>query len=501
MNDLFAALDLGSNSFHLLLARRCGEEFETVERIKEKVQLLSGFRDGRLDAAAMARGRACLARFAQRLAALPRENMRMAGTHALREARNPDAFATTAREIVGVPLDVVSGEEEARLVYLGVAHHLPVDAPSRRLVVDIGGGSTEFAWGDHVERPGEPARVASRKIGCVSLTESHILPEPNQAMAYVAARKQAVAALGGFDPVGKDVEVLGTSGTVESVQSVLAANGWSAEHISREGLGMLTDAIVSGRWLVNAGLPGLAPDRVDIFAAGLALVDAVFHVLKVDRIRYLDASLQDGLLYRHFGSGDAHVDLRERTLARLKKRYQVDAAQSARVRRTALALFDACEPGWRASSRWRNLLAWAAELHELGMVVAPQHYHRHGAYLLSHSDMRAFSRAEQDQLALLIRGHRRAFPGLAFRAYRPDIGRSLIRLLALLRVAVILHRGHSDEDEPALQAGASECRLSLDFAPGWLEAHPLSARELEVEVAQLAHAGIELSVRSLGTVS
>ena len=496
MNDLFAALDLGSNSFHLLLARRCGDDFETVERIKEKVQLLSGFRDGRLDAAAMARGRACLARFAQRLAAVPRENLRMAGTHALREAVNRDAFVGIAQDIIGVPLEVVSGEEEARLVYLGVAHHLPADLPARRVVVDIGGGSTELAWSDRPEQPGQPTRVASCKVGCVSLTDSHVLPEPNQAMAYVAARKHAVAALDGLEPVTADVEVLGTSGTVESVQSVLAANGWSSEHISREGLGMLTDAIVGGRWLVDAGLPGLAPDRVDIFAAGLALVDAVFHVLKIERMRYMDASLQDGLLYRHFGSGDLHADLRERTVARLKQRYQVDMAQSARVRRTALALFDACEPGWPAGRRWRNLLGWAGELHELGVVVAPRHYHRHGAYLLAHSDMRAFSQAEQDQLALLVRGHRRAFPGLAFRAYQPDTRGHLIRLLALLRVAVILHRGHSDEDEPTVEAGASECKLSLTFAPGWLESHPLSARELEVEAAQLAHAGIALEIVS-----
>ena len=494
MHELFAALDLGSNSFHLLLARRCGDGFETVERIKEKVQLLGGFRDGRLDAAAMARGEACLARFAQRLAAVPKQNVRMAGTHALREAGNRAGFTAAAERLIGVPLNVVSGDEEARLVYLGVAHHLPQESHSRRLVVDVGGGSTELAWSGHPDRPSQPARVASFKLGCVSLTESHIALESNQALAFVAARKHAVTALESLEGVEAGVEVLGTSGTVESVQSVLAANGWNAEQVTREGLGMLTDSIVSGRWLVDAGLPGLSPERVDIFAAGLALVDALFHVLGVDSMRYVDASLQDGLLYRHVDAPEPRADLRELAVERLKRRYQVDEAQAARVRATALALFDSCQPGWPAGRRWRNLLGWAAELHELGMVVAPRHYHRHGAYLLQHSDMRAFSRAEQDQLALMLRGHRRAFPGLAFRAYDPDTRACLTKLLALLRIAVILHRGHTDRDAPALEARACDGALTLTFPPGWLDAHPLSARELDVEVAQLARAGIDLSV-------
>lgn len=494
MSQLFAALDLGSNSFHLLLARRHGDGFEAVERLKEKVQLLSGFRDGQLEDRAMARGRACLSRFAQRLSSVPRENLRVVGTHALREARNRDEFARAAQAILGVPLEVVSGDEEGRLVYLGVAHHLPQEPGVGRLVVDVGGGSTELAWGDGALPPGEPARVASRRVGCVSLTDSHIAREPDQALAYKAARRQAVGALQGLEPVAPEVEVLGTSGTVESVQGVLAANGWGDRHITREGLSQLTGAIVSGRWLVDAGLPGLAPERVDIFAAGLALVDALFHVLGLETMRYVDVSLQDGLLYRHLGAPDSGADLRASTVARLQRRYGVDEAQAARVRDTAQSLFDACASGWPASSRWRALLGWAADLHELGMVVAPRHYHRHGAYLLRHSDMRAFSRGEQDQLALMLRGHRRAFPGLAFRAYDHDTRWCLVRLLALLRIAVILHRGHSDECTPAVRAGASAETLALTFPPGWLEAHPLSCRELEVEVGQLARAGIRLEV-------
>ncbi len=493
MSDLFAALDLGSNSFHLLIAHRCGGVFETVERMKEKVQLLGGFSGGCLAPAAMRRGEACLARFAQRLACVPPEQLRMVGTHALREARNRDEFAAVAERIVGAPLEVVSGEEEARLVYLGVAHHAPWHPGGCRLVVDVGGGSTELAWGEPGRGAGGPAGVASCKVGCVSLTDRCFGAGTDQAQAFQAARAVAMETLATLTPMDPGCTVIGTSGTVESIQTVLAANGWGSEVITAEGLEALCRAIVSGRWLVEAGLPGLAPDRVDIFPAGVALVSALFATLQLSSMQFVDASLQDGLLYRDEPLPDPEVDLRHQAVARLKRRYGVDEAQAARVRDTALALFDGAAGWWRDPQRWRPFLRWAAELHQLGMAVAPRHYHRHGAYLVQSSDLRAFSRTEQNQLALLVRGHRRGFPGLAFRAYEGATRTELERLLALLRIAVILHRSHSDAHAPALTVQAADEVLTLGLPAGWLENHPLSARELEVEREQLTNAGIRLS--------
>jgi hypothetical protein len=284
-NELYAALDLGSNSFHLLLARRSGDAFETVERIKEKVQLLGGFRGGELDGAAMLRGSECLARFAQRLRAVPRSRVRMVGTHALRESTNRDDFAAVAQRIVGVPLEVVSGEEEARLIYLGVAHHAPCESGESWLVVDIGGGSTELAWSERGGCSGEPEQVASFKSGCVSLTDAFFAAGGDQGAAYLAARDHALRALTGVSPLTRGTAVLGTSGTIESVQTVLAANGWGGEVISAEGMAVLREAIVSGRWLVEAGLPGLPPDRVDIFPAGVAVLDALFERLGMETVR------------------------------------------------------------------------------------------------------------------------------------------------------------------------------------------------------------------------
>jgi exopolyphosphatase / guanosine-5'-triphosphate,3'-diphosphate pyrophosphatase len=497
LTDLHAALDLGSNSFHLLLARRVGDTFTPVERMKEKVQLLSGFRDSCLTDAAMARGEACLARFAQRLAALPRANVRMVGTHALREADNREAFRVIAERIIGVPLEIVSGDEEARLIYLGVAHHAWRPADEARLVIDVGGGSTELAWS---RPPGAsaasgidaPVRTASCKVGCVSLTDRFFGGDFSQQPAFSAARAQAKEVFQGFEPIAPGCSIIGTSGTVESLQTVLAANGWGAEAITPRGLGLLTEAIVSGRWLVDAGLPGLPPDRVDIFPAGVALVDALFEVLGIESMRYVDASLQDGLLYRDLGHPRQEVDHRAREVAELKRRFQVDDAQAMRVRATALALFDGSTRWWTEPERWRPLLGWAAELHELGMAIAPRHYHRHGAYVLQNSVLKAFSRAEQGQLALLVRGHRRSFPGLAFRAYEPAIRSDLERLLALLRIAVILNRSHSDDHAPAVAIDVDGDSLRLRLPTGWLASHPLSSRELEVEAGQLQGARLQL---------
>ncbi|MBK82137.1 MAG: exopolyphosphatase [Gammaproteobacteria bacterium] len=489
--NLLAAIDLGSNSFHLLIARRSIEGFETVERIKEKVQLLAGFDGCALHPDALARGEACLARFAQRLAGLAPSAIRVVGTHALREAADPAGFLDTAERLLGVHPEVISGEEEARLVHLGVARHVGALTGQPRLVVDIGGGSTEFAWSD--DGP-EAARVASRKVGCVSLRDWHFEAGRHQAEAFVAALSSARNALTDL-PDAKGREVVGTSGTVESIQGVLAANGWGDEVIDRTGLDELTEAVLSGRWLVDAGLPGLAPERVDIFLPGLAVLNAVFEALGVRSMRYVDVSLQEGALYAAFDGQAGAGSPQARAIAALMRRFDVDRAQAARVRRTVLALFDGIDAGWwRDADRWRELLGWAAELHELGKAVDFRHYHRHGAYLLQNADLRAFTAPQQRQLSLLLRGHRRSFPGLAVRAWDEDTRHDLVRLLALLRIAVIVHRGHVDEGPPEPRAEGAQDGLTLTLPAGWLAGHALSARELEVEAGQLRSAGLELSV-------
>ncbi len=489
--DLCAAVDLGSNSFRLLLAGHRGDELVTLERLKEKVRLLGGFRDDQLHPGAIDRGLQCLDRFAQRLAVVPRNRLWVIGTHALRTASNAAPLARAVRERLGVNLRVVGGTEEATLIYLGVAHHCALAGEGARLVVDIGGGSTELAWGNGVHC----VLPVSAAVGCVALSDEFFQERRDNGAVREAfhrakefSKTEIRRALSASPkPIPAAGSVLGTSGTVESVQAVLAANGWDADGISRQGLTELVDAMLSGKWVVDAGLPGLQPERIDIFPAGVALLSAVFEVLELSTMDYINASLQDGVLYRHVAPNPAG-DLRRRTIKNLARRYRVDTRQAARVRLTALGLL-AGVGGWADGPDEEGLLAAAAELHEIGLGVSEKHYHKHGGYVLQYSDLRGFTAQEQRALAMLVRAHRRALPLVALRGLPQALEQRLFRLLVLLRLAVILHRGHNDADPPNAVLAVHGDTLELTLADGWLARHALSRRELEVEAEQLATAG------------
>jgi len=491
----WAALDLGSNSFHLLLAQPAGSSFIVRERLKEKVQLLAGLHDGRIAADAQARGLACLARFAQRLRPLPVERILVMGTFALRHADNAADFIQDAQAILGVPVQIISGEYEAQLIYAAVAHQVGRGV-GPRLAIDIGGGSTEFAVGvgDTAEHP------MSINMGCVAFKD-RFFASGTTAEGFVEARASACSTLrehmqtGALPSVytgGWGQTVFGTSGTLESIQTVLNANGWSRGNITRDALARLETAIIEEHWVIGAGLPGLAPDRADIFPAGVAILSACFEVLDIEQCQYVDVSLLQGMICEQVVTA-VEADLREDSVAQLAQRFNTEPAQAARVSRCALALFDAVHT-WFDNGEHRNLLRWAAQLHELGVHISAKHYHRHGAYIAKHAELPGFNDDQQSMLALLIRGHRRSMPGLAFRAFDPDIAQQLLRLVALLRIAVILERSHHDEDSPAVTARVDGQRLELDCGAGWLQAHPLSWRELQVEVEQQRGAGIELAV-------
>jgi exopolyphosphatase/guanosine-5'-triphosphate,3'-diphosphate pyrophosphatase len=286
---------------------------------------------------------------------------------------------------------------------------------------------------------------------------------------------------------------------------VLAANGWSDREITADGLAHLVRALVEGRWDADTGLLGLAPERVDIFPAGVALLDALFRRLGIRSMRYVDAALEDGVMLGLLGGTDDPGDVRPATVRGLQARFGIDVAQAGRVRETALALFDQADAWWPVAgsegldtAAWRQVLAIAADFHELGLVVAPRAYHRHGAYLLKHADLRGFSAREREYLALLVRSHRRSLPVLAFSSLAPAERRRLLRLAALLRVAVILERGHADREGPLPRVVAGTLndgdRLVLTLPPDWPSRHPLSMRELELEPGQLAAAGIRFEI-------
>ncbi len=493
--DCWAAIDLGSNSFHLLLARPSGASFVLVERLKEKVQLLGGFSDGRIQEAAIRRGLECLARFAQQLRPVPAAQIRVMGTCALREADNAEVFIDAANALLPAPVEVISGAREAELIYTAINHHL--DNPDlARLTIDIGGGSTEFAWGDGAR----PGAADSLSLGCVSLTNRFFAPGGDVSSGYRQAKAYALDTLtASLSRSASDdsAAVFGTSGTIESIYTVLRANGWCREMLTREAMTRLEAELLDGHWVWGAGLPGLAPDRVDIFPAGAAILSACFEALELQVMRYVDVSLLHGMMCEAVVTTQ-ETSLDEDSVRQLAQRFGVDQDQAARVERTVMSLLQGCLPGWPALETQRALLLWAARLHEIGAHISRRHYHRHGAYIVKHAELPGFVDEQQARLALLIRGHRRSLPGLAFQAYEPETAETLKRLTALLRIAVILERSHNDADSPQVTASANAGALQLTLPEGWLAAHPLSARELEVEIEQLAAGGVSLSLRSAG---
>ncbi len=490
----WAALDLGSNSFHLLIVQPSGASFIVHERLKEKVQLLGGFKDNCIAADAQLRGLACLRRFAQRLRAIPADRIVVMGTYALRQADNVDDFIQAAQEILPVPVQVISGDYEARLIYSAVTHHAST-SKQPQLVIDIGGGSTEFAFGFGPAVAAE----ASVAVGCVAYKDRYF-GQNSQADGFAAAKQGAIATLlaqlGDSSIVsptlrGADVCVFGTSGTVESIQTVLEANGWSRGCITFEAMQRLEQAIVEDRWVLEAGLPGLPPDRADIFPAGAAILSACFEVLSIETLTYVDVSLLQGIICEQLAI-DTQRDVREDSVEQLSKRFAIDPHQARRVTVTALNLYGQCEAWCGGSDVHYDFLRWAANLHEIGVHIAARHYHRHGAYVVKHTEMPGFSEHQQSVLALLIRGHRRSMPGLAFRIFDTDEAAILLRIVALLRLAVILERSHSDADSPTVILQTTANRIALSFANNWLANHPLSMRELQVEAEQQGLAGLDL---------
>jgi len=532
--DQWAAIDLGSNSFHLLIVDVDETGYTVVERLKEKVQLLAGASEGQLAEDAKRRGLACLERFAQRLSAVDTQRILMMGTFALRQALNAEDFLQAASDIVGVVPNVISGSEEARVIDAAVAYHEPF---ANRLVVDIGGGSTELC------ASGGQSFACSADVGCVSLTEAH-LQGVSPALGFAPARSQALRTIeatltqegldrASLSGIGADVRVIGTSGTIESVQAVLQANGWSQGVITRDGLAKLEQAMVEDQWTWDAGLPGLMLERLDIFPAGVAVLSAVFEMLDIREMKFVDVSLMHGMLCEaplkeHFAAPapvPALASAKENQPASTLPRLEISVArliaqhaltqrqleQARRVQRCATQLYRQLDVWWDEGApvggdpsqqqdvgaheqlqEPLQLLQWACRLHEVGMRISAQHYHRHGSYIVKHADLPGFTDLQRQALALLIRGHRRGLPRLAFRALDPVFGRQLLRLLTTLRLAVILERSHHDADSPDPVVSVSDARFDLDCGAGWLDAHPLSYRELEVEAKQLRSVNILL---------
>ncbi len=486
------AIDLGSNSFHMIVARLQGGQIAVLDRLRERVQLAAGLDDDKfMSAMAMHRGLECLARFEQRLRPMQGAHVRAVGTNTLRKARNARDFIGKARKVLGHPIEVISGREEARLIYLGVAHDLADDV-GRRLVVDIGGGSTECIVGERFEA----RRTESLHMGCVSHTQKHF---GDGKVTRALFREASTAAQVELEPIKLDyrrlgwVTAVGASGTINAIDGILRAGGYSDDGITLPALRALRDEICSQGRLSRLSIPGLSADRAPVIAGGLAILYGIFKSLGIERMTASGGALREGLLYDFLGR-IRHEDVRDRTIERLTEQHSIDRAQGLRVEATAMSCLQQVAYAWDLHHPdTKMLLSWAARLHELGRVVSFSSFHAHGAYLVQHSDMPGFSKDQQAYLAALVAAHRRRLKPERLEALRAAGGKTALRIAALLRLAATLNRSRTPEPLPELHLVAAADNLELTLPKGWLDSHPMTKADLEHQSSYLAAAGVNFT--------
>jgi len=490
--DLMAAVDLGSNSFHMMVARYTLGQLRTVDRLREMVRLAEGL-DGKggLDRAVQQRAVQCLSRFGQRIRDIPPQRVRAIATNTVRSLANPQAFLLPAETALEHAIEVVSGREEARLVYLGVAHAQPPRPGRRRLVIDIGGGSTECIIG----RGFDPLERESLQVGCVASTRRFFgngklsRKRWKDALIEVSAEFQQFA--GTYRSVGWD-EAVGSSGTIKAIGQICAGLKLTKGAVTAEALPQVRERLLDAGQIDAIELPGLSQERKPVIAGGVLVLEAAFAVLGLERMMVSKAALREGTLFDMLGRGGAD-DPREASVAALQQRYGIDLPQASRVESTALRLFEQAAKAWELDTEIRHLLAWAARLHELGLAIAHSQYHVHSAYVLENSDIAGFSRQEQAVLAALVRSHRRKIGKTTFDAIPDRLLAATRRCAALLRLAVLLHRSHEASVLPeALRIRAEDDQLYLDLPRRWLEARPLLRADLLGEPEDMAGLDIAL---------
>lgn len=486
-----AAVDLGSNSFHLLVAREVDGRPQMVDKLRERVGLAEGLHDRQLDAEAQARALATLERMSERIQGIDPSRVRAVGTATFRKLRDRGAFRRRASEALGVDIEIISGTEEARLVYLGVAHTLG-DDDGRRLVVDIGGASTECILG----RRFVPSRGDSLSMGCVTWSQRFfadgVMKRGRFEKAALAARVELEPIAGRYGPAKWD-HAIGSSGTIRSVGAILEHKGWTAGEVTRDGLDQLRKVLEGVGDSKDLDMEGLRPDRRDVIAGGVAVLMGVFEAFSVDVMRPSRGALREGVLHDLVGRIH-HEDVREESAASFGERLGQDSSHGARCRALAEALFDQVAGALDLSPSDRLLLGWAAQLHDVGLAVAHSAYHRHGAYLVEHADLAGFSGRDRQEIAMLILGQRRR-PRLGpLSDLPPKRARRLRRLLPLLRLALRMRRDRSERLVPTPRLSASEDSFRVEFDREWLEDNPLTRADLEREARHLATMDVTLDL-------
>ncbi len=485
-HSILAAVDLGSNSFRLQIARVEGDQLYMLDALREPVRLAAGLTaDKYLDAEVQQRALAALRRFAERLRDLPREAVRAVGTNALRVAKNSADFIPQAEHTLGFPIEVIAGHEEARLIYLGVAHGLP-PSKEQRLVIDIGGGSTECIIGSGLT----PHKLESLYMGCVSFSNRFFpdgkITKQNLKQAELAARNEFQTIV--TDYQGQWQHALGSSGTARAIAEILELNGYSKGGITRDGLDKLRAHLLNAGDVQKLNLLGLRPDRIPVLAGGFAILYAAFYELGITQMDPAQGALRQGVLYDLWGRFHDN-DVRDVTVRQFMQRYRVEAKQAGRVTKLAQALAQQFL-GSEVDETALHLLGWAASLHEIGISVAHSGYHKHTAYILANADMPGFSKKEQGRLSMLTLAQRGNLSKL-----QGQLKNAEDSVLAMsLRLAVLFYRNRSDSGLPALHGRFSGTKFHLSIDQNWLAENPLTETVLQEEVRQWKTLGVNLQI-------
>lgn len=492
--ELIAAVDMGSNSFHMVVARMEHGEPRVIDRLRDTVRMAAGLRsDGSLDAERRARAMACLARFGQRIAGLPSMRVRAVATNAVRRLASPQTFLTAADAALGYPIEVVSGREEGRLIFLGAAHDLPISREPR-LIIDVGGGSTEFIIG----RGLAPIYTESVQAGCIASTLRFFPGGKITRKRWQRAVSEIGVLLQQFAEDFRESgwqDAYGSSGTTKSIGAIVQAMKFSDDGITAASLASLRDAVIGQGQITALKLPGLADERAAVLPGGVVIMEAAFAALGIERLRVCESSMREGLLWDLLGRA-AGNDPRTGSIDALAARYGVDRTQARRVESTALALFDQVARNWKLDADAREWLSWAARVHEIGLAIAHSQHHHHGAYILRNADLAGFSRQEQQLLAAVVDMHRRK-PNKSVISALPLRYRPLARYTtALLRLAVLLRRARRAESLPQMKLAASAKTLRLILPASWREHHPLTEADLQQEHAPMAELGLKLELSS-----
>ncbi|MBN1379542.1 MAG: Ppx/GppA family phosphatase [Gammaproteobacteria bacterium] len=492
--EIVAAVDLGSNSFHMIVARIKDGQLQVIDAIKEMVRLAAGVTpEHGIDAPTSERALECLQRFGQRLGNMHAEQVRVVGTNALRRASHGFEFLHAAEKALGYPIEIISGMEEARLIFNGVCHCVST-IELKTLVIDIGGGSTEIIIGQNAT----PSMMESLHIGCVGTSMSFF---SNGKITAKRFEKAILAALQEFEPIAYSFkkagwnQAIGSSGTARSIADNITDLKLGDGLLTLASLYALRDRLIESGHIHSIALPLVPPERAVVLPGGLAIMIAAFESLKIEHMQTTDCALREGILYELIGTHEK-LDTHSHTVTSLCARYHVDMQHASRVESTALHIYAQVAETWQINQPdLKQMLSWAAMLHELGLSISHSRYQFHGAYLIEHSDLPGFNRQEQAEVATVIRLHRRKLHQEYLETHPFTRQSRLLHLIIVLRLAVVLHRSRSEQAAPELKIKINQQNISLIFPKGWLGLHPLTKADLKQEAEYLMTIGYHFEYR------